>query len=58
MKNNKLYYSCASRGRDPNNSSDRRKGIPLQQRLEVNPSRVSNAITTIAKDSYVWQRWR
>ena len=53
MKTNKLYYSCASRGRDSNNPSDRRKGIPLQQRLEVNLSGVSNAITTVAKDSYV-----
>ena len=29
------------------------RGIPTEQRLEVNPSGMSNAITTVAKDSYV-----
>lgn len=31
------YYSCASRGRDPENPSDRSAGNPnLEQRLEIN----------------------
>lgn len=31
------YYCCASRGRDPDNPSDRSGGNPnLEQRLEIN----------------------
>ena len=52
-KTDNMYYSCASRGRSPTNPSDRSRGIPTEQRLEVNPSGISNAITTVAKDSYV-----
>lgn len=48
------YYACASRGRDPNNPSDRSSGNPnLEQRLEINWSGYSNTITSVAKDSYV-----
>ena len=47
-------YSCASRGRDPDNPGDRSAGNPnLEQRLEVNWSGISNCITSVAKDSYV-----
>ena len=42
---------CAMRGRNPENPSDRRKGIELEQRIEVRESKVSNCITTVSKDS-------
>lgn len=43
----------AMRGRNPNNPSDRRKGIDLEQRLEVNTEGVSNTLTSVQKDNYV-----
>ena len=54
MKKTKTeYYSCASRGRNPDNPGDRRAGIYLEQRYEINWDQISNSITTVAKDSYV-----
>ena len=53
MKDKTIYLSVASRGRDPSNPSDRRKGIPTEQRLEVNPTGIANCVTTVAKDGYV-----
>lgn len=44
---------CASRGRNPENPSDRTAGIHLEQRLEINYSGTSNTITTVQKDNYV-----
>ena len=44
---------CASRGRNPENPSDRTAGIPTEQRLEFNTKGTSNAITTVQKDNYV-----
>ncbi len=44
---------CASRGRNPENPSDRTVGAPTQQRLELNFQGVSNTITTVQKDNYV-----
>lgn len=44
---------CASRGRNPENPSDRTAGIYLEQRLEINHSGTSNTITTVQKDNYV-----
>lgn len=43
----------ASRGRNPNNPSDRRTGSPTEQRLEINQDGVSNTLTTVQKDNYV-----
>ena len=43
----------ASRGRNPNNPSDRTPGITTEQRLEINTKGTSNAITTVQKDNYV-----
>lgn len=43
---------CASRGRNPENPSDRTLGSPTRQRLEVNTKGVSNTITTVQKDNY------
>lgn len=44
---------CASRGRNPDNPSDRTIGTPTEQRLEPNLDGVSNTITTVQKDNYV-----
>ncbi len=46
-------FICASRGRNPGNPSDRRAGIPTEQRLEANFSGCSNTLTTVQKDNYV-----
>lgn len=57
---NTLTTSCnqgtligASRGRNPDNPSDRRTGSPTEQRLEINQDGVSNTLTTVQKDNYV-----
>ena len=43
----------ASRGRNPDNPSDRSVGTPTQQRLELNINGTSNTLTTVQKDNYV-----
>ena len=43
----------ASRGRNPENPSDRRSGIPTKQRLEPNSRGIANTLTTVQKDNYV-----
>ena len=43
----------ASRGRNPDNPSDRTAGVSTQQRLELNFEGVSNTLTTVQKDNYV-----
>lgn len=43
--NSKLYYGCAMRGRYINNKT--------QQQLECNGLEISNAITTVQKDSLI-----
>lgn len=43
----------ASRGRNPDNPSDRTTGAPTEQRLEINQNGTSNTITTVQKDNYV-----
>lgn len=50
-----IEYPCiaASRGRNPENPSDRTLGAPTQQRLELNYQGVSNTLTTVPKDNYV-----
>ena len=44
---------AASRGRNPENPSDRTPGIETEQRLEINNKGTSNCITTVQKDNYV-----
>lgn len=44
---------AASRGRNPQNPSDRTVGAPTEQRLEINKQGTSNTITTVQKDNYV-----
>ena len=46
---------CASRGRNPENPSDRTAGAPTEQRLEFNTKGTSNTITTVQKDNYVME---
>ena len=45
--------ACASRGRNPDNPSDRTTGIPTEQRIEINQNGTTNTITTVQKDNYV-----
>lgn len=45
----------ASRGRNPENPSDRTTGSPTEQRLEANTNGTTNTITTVAKDNYVME---
>lgn len=43
----------ASRGRNPENPSDRSVGQKLEQRLEPNRQGITNTITSVQKDNYV-----
>ena len=43
----------ASRGRNPENPSDRSVGQKLEQRLEPNTQGITNTITSVQNDSYV-----
>lgn len=49
----KKFYIVASRGRNPDNPSDRKKGSPTEQRLEVNTQGLCNTITSVQKDNMV-----
>lgn len=44
---------AASRGRNPENPSDRTAGIPTEQRLEINYTGCTNTLTSVQKDNYV-----
>ena len=44
---------AASRGRNPDNPSDRTAGSPTEQMLEINYSGCSNTLTSVQKDNYV-----
>lgn len=44
---------AASRGRNPDNSSDRTAGSPTEQRLEINYSGCTNTLTSVQKDNYI-----
>jgi DNA (cytosine-5)-methyltransferase 1 len=46
-------FVVASRGRNPENPSDRTTGAPTEQRLEPNFSGCTNTITSVQKDNYV-----
>lgn len=43
----------ASRGRNPENPSDRTPGNYVEQRLEINREGTSNTLSTVQKDNYV-----
>lgn len=46
-------FIVASRGRNPENPSDRTAGAPTEQRLEPNFSGCTNTLTSVQKDNYV-----
>lgn len=46
-------FCVASRGRNPDNPSDRTVGAPTEQRLEPNFSGCTNTLTSVAKDNYI-----
>ena len=46
-------FVVASRGRNPDNPSDRTTGSPTEQRLEPNFSGCTNTLTSVQKDNYV-----
>ena len=50
---NREPFIVASRGRNPDNPSDRTTGAPTEQRLEPNTSGCANTITSVQKDNYV-----
>ena len=54
-KGKQIELPCigASRGRNPENPSDRTAGAPTEQQLEFNTKGTSNTITTVQKDNYV-----
>ena len=52
---NQMPYVVASRGRNPDNPSDRSTGSPTEQRLEPNEQGISNSKTNVRKDNWVAQ---
>lgn len=46
-------FIVASRGRNPENLSDRTPGVPTVQRLEPNAQGICNTLTTVQKDNLV-----
>mgnify|MGYP002672780507 FL=1 len=46
-------FVVASRGRNPENPSDRTTGAPTEQRLEPNFNGTTNCLTSVAKDNYI-----
>lgn len=46
-------FIVASRGRNPENPSDRTVGSPTVQRLEPNSQGIANTLTTVQKYNYV-----
>ena len=46
-------FVVASRGRNPDNPSDRTTGSPTEQRLEPNFSGCTNTLTSVQKDNWV-----
>jgi len=49
-------YIVASRGRNPLNPNDRKKGSQMEQRLELKKDGCTNTITTVQKDNYVLEK--
>jgi len=46
-------FIVASRGRNPDNPSDRTTGAPTEQRLEPNFTGCTNTLTSVQKDNYI-----
>ena len=52
---NDMNLICASRGRNPDDPSDRTPGIPTEQTIEFRDDGCSNCLTTVQKDNYVYR---
>lgn len=50
-----MVYCVASRGRDPENPSNREKGLNTEQRLEPRNDGKTNCLTSVQKDNLVLQ---
>ena len=50
---NELFI-FAMRGRDPDDPSNRKSGIQTEQRSEPNTKGVTNTLTTVQKDNYLY----
>lgn len=50
---NREPFIVASRGRNPDNPTDRTKGIPTVQRLEARDDGCTNTLTSVQKDNYL-----
>lgn len=48
----------AMRGRNPENPTSRKAGLPTEQRLEPNTSGETNCLTSVSKDNFILQRGR
>ena len=48
-----MIHVAAQRGRNPERPSDRTKGAPMRQTLEINHNGTTNTLTSVAKDNYV-----
>ena len=46
----------AMRGRNPDNPSERKAGLPTEQRLEINSKGISNCLTSVQKDNLVLEK--
>lgn len=53
MINSELPLIVSSRGRNPDNPSDRKDTSNLEQRLEIQSEGISNTLTSVQKDNYV-----
>ena len=58
MVSSELPLIVASRGRNPENPSDRKDTSNLEQRLEIQSEGIFNTLTSVKKDNYVLQKYR
>lgn len=49
-------FIFASRGRDPNDPSNRKSGMRTEQRFEPNTKGVANTLTSVQKDNYLYDK--
>ena len=54
MSSQKHPFVVASRGRNPKNPKSRKSGLPTKQMLEPNLEGISNTLSTVEKDNYVF----
>lgn len=54
MSSQKHPFIVASRGRNPENPKSRKSGLPTEQMFEPNTEGISNTLTSVEKDNYVF----